>query len=77
MLYREIIALCSQIHTKCINTLCGQNLELLSLKLAVYVVTTGPKRVKFFCLLLHLVTILLPERNLHSKLVYYSSTHAY
>ena len=30
MLYREIIAICSQIHTKHINTLCGQNVELLS-----------------------------------------------
>ena len=29
MLYREIIAVCSQIHTKNINTLCGQNVELL------------------------------------------------
>jgi len=28
MLYREIIAVCSQIHTKHINTLCGQNVEL-------------------------------------------------
>ena len=28
MLYREIFAVCSQIHTKHINTLCGQNLEL-------------------------------------------------
>ena len=36
MLYREIIAVCSQIHTKHINTLCGQNLELLNVKLAVY-----------------------------------------
>ena len=27
-LYREIIAVCSQIHTKHINTLCGQNAEL-------------------------------------------------
>ena len=27
MLYKEIIALCSQIHTKHINTLCGQNVE--------------------------------------------------
>ena len=25
---REIIAVCSQIHTKHINTLCGQNVEL-------------------------------------------------
>ena len=30
MLYREIIAVCSQIHTKLINTLCGQNVELLN-----------------------------------------------
>jgi len=28
MLYREIIAVCSQIHTKHINTLCGQYVEL-------------------------------------------------
>ena len=28
MLYKEIIALCSEIHTKHINTLCGQNVEL-------------------------------------------------
>jgi hypothetical protein len=32
MLYREIIAVCSQIHTKHINTLCGQNIELLNVK---------------------------------------------
>ena len=41
MLYREIIAVCSQIHTKHINTLCGQNVELLEVKLAVRIVTTG------------------------------------
>ena len=29
MVYREIIAVCSQIHTKHINTLGGQNVELL------------------------------------------------
>jgi hypothetical protein len=29
MLYREIIAVCSEIHTKHINTLCGQYAELL------------------------------------------------
>jgi len=33
MLYREIIAVCSEIHTKHINTLCGQNVELLNVKL--------------------------------------------
>ena len=41
MLYREIIAVCSQIHTKHINTLCGQNVELLNVKLAVHTVTVG------------------------------------
>ena len=41
MLYREIIAVCSQIHTKHINTLCGQNIELLRVKLVVQIVTTG------------------------------------
>jgi len=41
MMYREIIAVCSQIHTKRKNTLYGQNVELLNVKLAVYIVTTG------------------------------------
>jgi len=27
MLYRKIIAVCSEIHTKHINTVCGQNVE--------------------------------------------------
>ena len=33
MLYREITAVCSPIHTKHINTLRGQNIELLNVKL--------------------------------------------
>jgi len=42
MLYREIFAVCSQIHTKKnINTLCGQNVEFLNIKLVVHIVTTG------------------------------------
>jgi hypothetical protein len=32
MLYREIIALCSEIHTKRLNTLCGQNVEFVDVK---------------------------------------------
>jgi hypothetical protein len=32
MLYSEIIAVCSQIHTKHINTLCGQNVKFVSVK---------------------------------------------
>jgi len=46
MLYREIIAVCSDMHTKHINTLCGQNVELLNVKLAVHIVTTGLKGLK-------------------------------
>ena len=30
MVYTEIIALCSKIHTKHINTLCGQKTEFLN-----------------------------------------------
>ena len=41
MLYREIIAVCSQIHIKHLNTVCGQNVELLNVKLVVNIVTTG------------------------------------
>jgi len=38
MLYREIIAVCFEIHTKHIYTLFGQNVELLNVKLVVYIV---------------------------------------
>ena len=48
MLHREIIALCSQIHAKHINTLCGQNVELLNVKLVVHIVTNK--------LVVHIVT---------------------
>jgi hypothetical protein len=41
MMYGGIICVCSQIHTKHINTMCGQNVELLNVKLVVHVVTTG------------------------------------
>jgi len=41
MLHRKIIAVCSQIYTIHINTLCGQNVELLKVKLVVHIVTTG------------------------------------
>ena len=43
MLYREIIAVCSEIHTKHINTLFGQNIELLNVKLVIH---TGSLRLK-------------------------------
>ena len=41
MLYREIIAVCSQIHKKTTNAQCGQKVELLNVKLVVHIVTTG------------------------------------
>jgi len=48
MLYREIIAVCSQIHTEPIKTLCRQNVAIVNVKTggtysdhcAVHIVTT-------------------------------------
>jgi hypothetical protein len=43
MLYNEIIAVCSQMHTKHIHvTLCGKNVQFVNVKLTVHTVTTGP-----------------------------------
>ena len=39
----EMVAVCSEIH---MNTLCGQNMELLNVKLVVHIVTTEMERVK-------------------------------
>jgi hypothetical protein len=47
MFYREIIAVCSEIHTRHINTLWVQNVELLNVKLVVHIVTTGLWKVKY------------------------------
>ena len=52
MLYRKIMAVCSEIHTKHINTLCGQNVELLNVKLVVHIVTTGLQITYNLCLLI-------------------------
>ena len=43
MLYREIIAVCAEIHTKHINTLRGHNVEFLFLilKPVVHTANTG------------------------------------
>jgi len=46
MLYREIIAVCSEIHTKHINTVCGLNVEFVNVKLAAHLVTTMLYRVQ-------------------------------
>jgi len=49
MLYREIIAAYSEIHTKHINTLCGQNVELLNVKLVVHIITSELGRGYIYC----------------------------
>jgi hypothetical protein len=48
MLFKEIIAVYHENHTKPINTLCGQNAELLNVKSGgrVRIVTTVLRRVK-------------------------------
>jgi len=54
MLYWGIIAVCSEIHTKHTNTLCGQKEELLNVKnggaysdhCTVHIVTTGLQKFK-------------------------------
>ena len=67
MLNKEIIAVCSQIHTKHINTLCGQNVGLLNVRMELHIVTTGLIIGKFT------LAILLPfkrkeEPGLHIKI---------
>jgi len=39
MLYSEIIAVFSEINPRQLNTLCGQNVELLNVKLVAHIVT--------------------------------------
>ena len=48
MLNSEIIAVCSQIHTKHINALCGHKAKiyLLILNLVVHKITTKHERIK-------------------------------
>jgi hypothetical protein len=41
MLYRGIIAVCSQVLAKHKITLCEQNVKLLNVKLVVHIVTIG------------------------------------
>jgi hypothetical protein len=46
MLYGDLIDVWSEIHTKHQNTMCGQNVDLLNVKLVLHIVTTGLRRVK-------------------------------
>ena len=41
LMYGILLMTGLDIHTKHINTLCGQNVELLNAKLAVHIVTAG------------------------------------
>jgi hypothetical protein len=44
MVYREIMAVCSETHTKHINTMWGQNVEFLKLNFVVQAVSKGLKK---------------------------------
>jgi hypothetical protein len=60
-MYREIIAVCSEIRTKDINTLCGQRVEFVNVNLVVHIVTT---ELYLICLLI----ICCPEQIMNSSL---------
>jgi hypothetical protein len=51
MLYRETIAVCSQIHKEHIHALCGQDAEFWTLILVVYKITTGLGELRFYIML--------------------------
>ena len=61
MLYREIIAVCSEIHTKHINKLCGQNVELLNvIPVGVCAVSPALNRFTAVCYIIHSYKITWP-----------------
>ena len=45
-MWKKLIAVCSEIHTEHINTLFGQKVGLLNVKLVAHIVTSGLQRVK-------------------------------
>jgi len=59
-MYREIIAVCSEIHTKHTNTLCGQNVGLLNVKPAVHIVRRADNAHHF-----HRLILLCPKLKLY------------
>ena len=63
MLYREIISVCSEIHTKHINTLRDQNVQLLKVKLVVHILATV--NVNILCLFFHNTEHVFPHILLH------------
>jgi len=66
MLYREIIAVCSQIHTKQINARCEQKEEFVNVELVEYTITTGLYSIACLCLTNHPVY---PVQDLGSSVV--------
>jgi len=56
MLYREIIVVYSQIRTKRINSLCGQNVELLNVNPAVHKVSLSLENVNIIRIFVHHVS---------------------
>jgi hypothetical protein len=69
MLYSEIIAVCSQIHTKHTNTLCGQNVELLCAKLVARIMLTEVRKISQY---MHAIS----NCTVQSMMLCCSSTHA-
>ena len=59
------MAVCSQIHTKHINTVCGQNVELLNVKMAVHIVTTGLQRSKLYVTYFRSVNVYCTQLTIH------------
>jgi len=47
MMFKEIISVCFETHTKHINTLCGQNVELLKVKPGVMCSNHWALKVKY------------------------------
>jgi hypothetical protein len=80
MLYREIIAVCSQIHTKRINKLCGQNVECLNVKpggvyVCIHTQTHTYSNHLFFEGLNHFNLHFAPVHKPFSKLYHITSHH--
>jgi hypothetical protein len=47
MLYSEIMAVCSEIHTKHINTVCGQNVEFVNVNVFVLLANNDQKYLSY------------------------------
>ena len=71
MLYREIVAVCSEIHTKHINTLYGQNMELLSVNLVVHTGFRGLIR------RLYVKYLVIPALSISVPKLFYLPFHSY